>query len=166
MAHETVTEKEMFLKAWERESATTRRVLRALPSDRADFSPAAPMKSAKDLAWVIVMGEGLIGRMLAPAFEPAGAHPPPATLHEVIATYEDRHEDTVERMRGWDEADLDRAVRFPVAPGRMGEVRKLDVCWMALMDQVHHRGQLTVYLRLLGAKVPSVYGPTADEPWI
>jgi uncharacterized damage-inducible protein DinB len=35
-----------------------------------------------------------------------------------------------------------------------------------LMDQIHHRGQFSVYLRLAGARVPSVYGPTADETWM
>jgi uncharacterized damage-inducible protein DinB len=165
MAQKTATGKDMFLQALERESATTKKVLRALPPDRADFSPAAPMKSAKDLAWVIVSGEGIIERLLAREFAPAGHVTAPATLHEVIATYEDRHQDIEEKLRSWDEADLERTVRFPVAPGKMGDVRKIDLCWFVLMDQIHHRGQLTVYLRMLGAKVPSVYGPTADEPW-
>jgi len=36
--------------------------------------------------------------------------------------------------------------------------------WGNLMDEVHHRGQLTIYLRLAGGKVPSIYGPSGDEP--
>jgi len=35
-----------------------------------------------------------------------------------------------------------------------------------LLDQIHHRGQLSIYMRIAGAKVPSIYGPSADEPWI
>jgi uncharacterized damage-inducible protein DinB len=57
-------------------------------------------------------------------------------------------------------------VQVPVGPGKMGEFRAMDVVWMALMDQVHHRGQFSVYLRLAGGKVPSIYGPSADEPWM
>jgi uncharacterized damage-inducible protein DinB len=38
--------------------------------------------------------------------------------------------------------------------------------WLAVMDAVHHRGQMSVYIRLAGGKVPSIYGPTADEPWM
>jgi uncharacterized damage-inducible protein DinB len=56
-------------------------------------------------------------------------------------------------------------MQFPVGPKKMGDMRRIDVLWSSLMDQVHHRGQLSVYLRLVGAKVPSIYGPTADEPW-
>jgi uncharacterized damage-inducible protein DinB len=48
----------------------------------------------------------------------------------------------------------------------MGELRVMDVLWFALMDQIHHRGQFSVYMRLTGAKVPSIYGPTADESWM
>jgi uncharacterized damage-inducible protein DinB len=48
----------------------------------------------------------------------------------------------------------------------MGEVRKGQVFWIMLMDAVHHRGQFSVYLRMVGAKVPSIYGPSLDEPWM
>jgi|SRR5882672_5842572 len=40
--------------------------------------------------------------------------------------------------------------------------------WLAdkvRMDMIHHRGQFTVYSRIAGGKVPSIYGPSADEPW-
>jgi uncharacterized damage-inducible protein DinB len=39
-----------------------------------------------------------------------------------------------------------------------------EVMWAELHDQIHHRGQFSVYLRLAGARVPSIYGPSADEP--
>ena len=48
----------------------------------------------------------------------------------------------------------------------MGDVRIMDIFWLMLMDSVHHRGQFSVYLRMSGGKVPSIYGPTADEPWM
>jgi uncharacterized damage-inducible protein DinB len=47
----------------------------------------------------------------------------------------------------------------------MGEMRVGDALWFFLSDTIHHRGQLTVYLRMAGGRLPSVYGPTADEPW-
>jgi uncharacterized damage-inducible protein DinB len=42
----------------------------------------------------------------------------------------------------------------------------VQACWFELFDHIHHRGQFSVYLRLAGARVPSIYGPTADEPMI
>jgi len=38
--------------------------------------------------------------------------------------------------------------------------------WFMLLDSIHHRGQLSVYVRMAGGKVPSIYGPSADEPWV
>jgi len=58
-----------------------------------------------------------------------------------------------------------KRLKFMVAKGKMGDVSGKDVLWLMLHDQIHHRGQLSVYLRLVGAKVPSIYGPSADEPW-
>lgn len=57
-------------------------------------------------------------------------------------------------------------MKLSVAPKKMADLRKMDVLWMTVMDMVHHRGQFSVYLRLVSAKVPSIYGPTADEPWM
>lgn len=53
-----------------------------------------------------------------------------------------------------------------MTPKQMGDFRKADVLWMMMMDAVHHRGQFSVYLRMAGGKVPSIYGPSADEPWM
>jgi uncharacterized damage-inducible protein DinB len=47
----------------------------------------------------------------------------------------------------------------------MAEVRRADMLWLMLNDSIHHRGQFSIYLRLVGAKVPSIYGPSGDEPW-
>jgi uncharacterized damage-inducible protein DinB len=55
---------------------------------------------------------------------------------------------------------------FFTAPKQTGEVPKIQVAWLMLCDQIHHRGQFSVYMRIAGAKVPSIYGPTADEPWM
>jgi uncharacterized damage-inducible protein DinB len=69
-------------------------------------------------------------------------------------------------VRKASDADLNKTVKFFVAPKKMGDVRRLDFLWLLLMDMVHHRGQFSVYLRMADGKVPSIYGPSADEPWM
>ena len=54
----------------------------------------------------------------------------------------------------------------PSGPGTMGVLKVIDFLWFMLLDSIHHRGQLSVYIRPAGGKVPSIYGPTADEPWM
>lgn len=90
---------------------------------------------------------------------------PPATLAEVITTYETTHRALVERLKQTPEADLNKTIKFFTGPQQMGDLRKMDVLWSMLMDGIHHRGQMSVYLRMADGKVPSIYGPTADEPW-
>src|SRR5439155_23140414 len=60
---------------------------------------------------------------------------------------------------------LSSTIKFYTAPKQMGDVRRQDFLWQMLNDMIHHRGQLSVYLRMAGGKVPSIYGPSKDEPW-
>ena len=60
---------------------------------------------------------------------------------------------------------LHGTVKFFVAPGTLGDIPKIQFLWFLGCDQIHHRGQMSVYLRMAGGKVPSIYGPSADEPW-
>jgi uncharacterized damage-inducible protein DinB len=61
---------------------------------------------------------------------------------------------------------LQQKVHFFTAPKTLGEISRLEWIWFLLHDEIHHRGQFSVYLRMADGKVPSIYGPTADEPWI
>src|SRR2546427_3013835 len=90
----------------------------------------------------------------------------PATLTEVVAVYEQSSKAFVDRIRKTPDTELNKTVKFFVAPKQMGDVRKMDLLWFMLMDQVHHRGQFSIYLRMADGKVPSIYGPSADEPWM
>jgi uncharacterized damage-inducible protein DinB len=90
----------------------------------------------------------------------------PETMPEVIAAYEKSSKAFLERIKKTPDAELNKTVKFFVAPKQMGDVRKMDLLWFMLMDSVHHRGQFSVYLRMADGKVPSIYGPSADEPWM
>jgi len=90
----------------------------------------------------------------------------PDTFPEVIATFEKTSKAFMERIKRTPDADLNKTVKFFVAPKQMGDLRKMDVLWFMLMDCVHHRGQFSVYLRMADGKVPSIYGPSGDEPWM
>jgi uncharacterized damage-inducible protein DinB len=163
----SASEKQMFLQSFERESATTLKVLKAFPADRGDYKPHEKSRSAKDLAWTFVMEQGLATGALNGSVDFSQPMPKaPADYHEVVAAFERGSRDTLAKIAAASDEDLNRMMKFPVAPKTMADLRRIDVLWTALMDQVHHRGQFSVYLRLVGSKVPSIYGPTADEPWV
>ena len=162
-----MSEKDMFITTWEREFQTTLKILKAYPTDKIDLKPSEKSKSAKDLAWTFVGEEGvIIDGVCKGKIDFMNTPKAPATIQEVISTYENSHKSNVDKVKALTEAELNSPIPWMIAPKQMGQVRRADVLWMAVMDNVHHRGQLSVYLRMAGAKVPSIYGPSADEPWM
>jgi uncharacterized damage-inducible protein DinB len=161
------TAKETFIQTWEREFQTTLKVLKAYPADKLDLKPAEKSKSARDLLFVFAneqhfLSMGLDGKIDFMAPMPKA----PATLPEIVNAAEQGNAKLVAKLKAMPDADFNTTIPFMVAPKTMGEVRKMDFAWLMLMDSVHHRGQISVYIRLAGGKVPSIYGPTADEPWM
>ena len=161
------TEKDMYLQTFERECQTSIKVLKAYPTGKSEFKPHAKSRSAKELAWTFVLEQGIVDMALKGRIDfSQPMPPPPATITDAIAAFERASRETVARVGKATEDELHRMVKFPIGPGKMGDFRVMDVLWTSLMDQVHHRGQFSVYLRLVDAKVPSIYGPTADETWM
>ena len=162
-----MTEKEMFLNSWQREFATSLKILKQLPADKAGFKPAAEKtKSAKDLATVFIQELGVVDGVVKGKIDFGGQMPAFGTYADVLNAYESTFKSMFPKVQGMSEADWNSKITAPVGPKQMGEVRRADMMWLMLMDSVHHRGQFSVYLRLVGAKVPSIYGPSGDEPWM
>jgi uncharacterized damage-inducible protein DinB len=166
MAQKTMTEKDLFLDTFLRECPTTVKLLRAFPPQKADFKPHERSRSARELAWQFVQEQGFAEAALKGELDFSRPMPkPPESWQEIVTAFDRECRETASRVSQASEQDLNRTIRIPLGPGAMGELRRIDVLWTQLLDQVHHRGQFSVYLRLAGAKVPSIYGPTADEPW-
>jgi len=162
-----MTEKDMFLSSWQREFATTLKILKQLPADKANFTPTKEKtKSAKGLAEVFIQELGVVDGIVKGKIDFGGTMPNIATYADVLTTYESAFRAMVPKVQGMSEADWNGMVTAPVGPKQMGDVRRADMLWLMLMDSVHHRGQFSIYLRLVGAKVPSIYGPSGDEPWM
>lgn len=166
----TPTPRQQFLQAYEREHATTMRVLRAYPTDQLDLRPHAKCKTARELAWVFVLERGLGTKVFKNEFAsrgPSGAPtPPPESWDDLLAALEKAHQDFGGLVRSTSDEGLAEKVKFFTAPKTMGDISRIDWLWFLLSDQIHHRGQFSIYLRMAGGKVPSIYGPTADEPWM
>jgi uncharacterized damage-inducible protein DinB len=162
--------KQAFLDAYEREHAITMRVLRALPADQADLRPHPRCKTARELAFVFVVERGLATLVFNDAFAsgmpPGGFPEPPATFNEVVTAFEKAHIEFGRVVRDTPEEKLFETVKFFTGPKTLGDMTRMEFLWFILHDEIHHRGQLSIYLRMSGAKVPSIYGPTADEPWM
>lgn len=151
-------EKALFTKLWDSESKTTRNVLARIP-DGSDYRPDPNSRTAQEIAWQIVGEE----KMLIEAMENGKADwapgPMPASMKEVLATYERQSADIAKRWQALSAAKWDGELEFfggkrPASP----------MAWGFLFDIVHHRGQISTYLRPMGSTVPQIYGPSFDEP--
>ena len=166
---DTPSPKQHFLEALGREHERTMRVLRAYPEDKSELKPHPKSLSALEVAWKFVQGYGLMIKALTTGFDwskPGDPQKPPGTLAEIAEAVEREHRRLVEILGGIDDARLGvETVKFFVAPKTLGDYTKHDFLWFLIFDQVHHRGQLSIYLRMADGKVPSIYGPSGDEPW-
>lgn len=151
-------DKLLFLNFWTNESKTTANVLARIP-EGSDYRPDPKSRTAREIAWQIVCEE----RMIIEALESGKAEwappPVPATMKEVLEAYEKQSAGMRQRWEALPAARWDGTLEFfgtqrPASP----------MAWSFLFDIVHHRGQITTYLRPMGSTVPRIYGPSADEP--
>jgi uncharacterized damage-inducible protein DinB len=159
--------KDQYAEAFERETATTLKVLKAYPEDQSELRPHEKLKTARELAAMFTMEMAAIDAVLRGTFTfPPKAPPMPQNWKEVIESFEQVRSSALEALRNVSEDSFGSGtVPFFVGPKTPGEWPKMQFVWFLLYDQIHHRGQLSIYLRIAGGKLPSIYGPTADEPW-
>lgn len=144
----------------EREAAGTRRLIAAIPADRLDWRPDPKGTAALELAWHIVESEILLCEVFERGSFQGLAHSehPPPTIAEVLAHHEQMLPPGLERLRALSPERLAEEVRL------FGRTCPLaEHLWFMPHHSIHHRGQLSAYLRAMGAFVPGVYGRSADE---
>ena len=151
-------EKALFTKFWTNESKTTRKVLERIP-EGSDYRPDPKSRTAQDIAWQIVGEEKMIIEALENGTAEWAPPPMPATMKEVVDTYTKQSEEITQRWNALPEEKWNGKLQFFGS-----EHSASGMAWGFLFDIVHHRGQISTYLRPMGAKVPQIYGPSGDEP--
>lgn len=147
------------------ERAAFVKVLKAVPQDRLDYRPDPKARSAAQLVWLLVEEEASLMTLIDSGSIFWRETAPPAGIDEMVAAYERNYDAVDERLAKLDDAGWEKKVSFSAegmpAPWEdaLGEF-----VWGFLFDAIHHRGQLSTYLRPMGSKVPSIYGPSADDP--
>jgi uncharacterized damage-inducible protein DinB len=159
--------KQRYLDIFAKEFPTTLKVMKAYPTGHDDFKPHERSYSASQLVHSFVQENSLVVQAIRGEIKMPPDFPPvPATYAQAVANYERGARELIAAAEKMPESRLFETVRFFIGPGKMGQVPVSDILWIMLMDSIHHRGQLSVYVRMVGGKVPSIYGPSADEPWM
>jgi len=164
-----LSNREFFIRRWEQEYPAFVRVFKALPVNRLEYRPHPRSRSAGELVALLVSAQQSCIQLCQSRKslysglrwqEPASF----GNRDEMISIYERDHGSLAIQLRvlddnGWNhQAWLIEGTEEILLKDTVG-----GLLWIALFDIVHHRGQLSTYIRPMGGKVPSIYGPSADD---
>jgi uncharacterized damage-inducible protein DinB len=155
--------KAFFLKQWDKEAAATRKVISRIPQSACEYRADPKARTARELAWVIVQEEIALGKGMKQATFEWAEVPVPATMEEIVGTYDREHDQVTKSLGDVDQSTWEGRVPFMYEGKEIMRETGYDMAWGFLLDMIHHRGQLSTYLRPMGATVPAIYGPSADE---
>jgi len=154
---------QFLLPTVKREHEITRKVIAAVPAPKCTYTPDERSMTAIDLAWHLASSEWMFSRLVVDGAMPGGEGKRPEgmqTPEDVLKFYDE----TVAPVK----AELSNVTpeQFAKVIDFHGMFQGPAVTYMSLMlnHSAHHRGQLSVYLRPMGVKVPGIYGPSGDEP--
>jgi hypothetical protein len=168
---EGLSNREFFIQRWRQEYPAFIDVCNALPPSRLDYRPHPASRSAGELVALLVASEQSCVTLCETGKASFGGglrwHSATASssLEDMIGAYESHHRDLANKLHSMDDATwihiawLTRGEQEILLKDTVG-----GLLWIAFFDSVHHRGQLSTYIRPMGGKVPSIYGPSANAP--
>jgi uncharacterized damage-inducible protein DinB len=152
----------VYLPALKNEYRITRSVIEAIPADKGDYRPDQVSKSAMELAWHIVVTEmRFLEAVAAGAFD-LSPRPRPESVKtpaDLLRWYEEQFGPRFEALTKLSNEQLQQEVDFR----GMFQLPAVRYLGFVVHHSVHHRGQLSMYLRPMGAKVPAIYGESYDS---
>lgn len=155
---------EFFAKRLAAEIPAFGRVIRALPPEQLHYKPHERSTGARELAWQLAFEMADLVDLFekgAAVYDPA--KPVPQTLDEIVTAFERNSALAVETAKNASDERWAGPAKFSVGEQVVWEDTVGELAWGFLLDMIHHRGQLSTYIRPMGGKVPSVYGPSGDE---
>ena len=157
-----------LLQELEAEAETTRRVLERVPVDQLSWRPHEKARTLGELAMHVAIVPGAVAELFggpSPAQAPQfGADPRPKGAAELIPALDQSIAKAKKALGGMNDATILGTFRLMQGDREIFAVPRVALLRSVMLNHwYHHRGQLTMYLRQLGAPVPSIYGPSADE---
>jgi uncharacterized damage-inducible protein DinB len=146
------------------EYPTFLKVLKALPAERFDYRPHEKSPSAAEIVWTLARemqaGCEFIDRGMMNWLSQA----PPADTEAIVAAFQQQYAALDERIQKMDESAWHSQVKIFIDGKLYREAPAGEFLWYIFFDAIHHRGQLSTYIRPMGGQVPSIYGPSGDDP--
>ena len=153
----------IFAGTIKQESVATRNVIAAIPADKGDYKPDEYSKCSLELARHIAAAEARLTSIpIEGKFDPSGPSPIPEDVKtpvELAAWYEQSTADKIQKLKALTPEQLTKIVDFR----GLFQLPAVMYLQFASNHSIHHRGQLSAYLRAMGSKVPAIYGESFDS---
>ena len=157
-----MNEREFFASRLQAEASGFRKMLEALPAERMAYRPHPKSPSAAEVLRTMAAElQACVDAIDRGAVE--WNPPEPKSRDEMRAQWDRAHADLTSRLASMDDAGWAKAVTMSAGGKSYPPMPLGAFLWMLLFDAIHHRGQLSAYIRPMGGKVPGVYGSSADE---
>jgi uncharacterized damage-inducible protein DinB len=157
---------EFFKKQFIAEAETTRKMLSRVPDDKLDYKPHEKSMVMKSLVTHLADLPGWVHFTLTTDeldFQKAYEQPEITNNKQLMEYFEKRSKEGLSALVAENEKEMDKPWTLRNGETIYATNPKIDVLRMSLSQQIHHRAQLGVYLRLLNVPIPGSYGPSADE---
>ena len=158
-----MTNRDFFTKTWTDERSKFRKMLAATPWEQLEYRPHERSSTAGQIAWQIVEEVRLLGESIHTGEMKWEPRPRPITLDELLTAFDGAADGLQGYVEGVGEAGWDNPVKYYMNGQVFHTSNVQDTAWGFLFDLIHHRGQLSSYIRPMGGKVPGIYGPSADD---
>ncbi len=156
-----MTNQELYLKLWEREQPKFQRMIDAVPPEHLDYRPHPKSRSAAEMVTLLAREQESLCGMIDRGeidFRDFGSDP----IDEMRTLWKKSTDGLRERLQKLDDAGWKKPAKFLMGGKVANEQPTSEWLWGFLHDMIHHRGQLSTYIRPMGGKVPAIYGPSAD----
>ncbi len=158
-----MTNREFFVQQYNAEANVFERVLGACPADKLSWRPHERSRSAEELIGHLVGHDQDLEELFATGMFNHRMQVPFKDIGDAVALVKQARASAAEKAAACSEEDWNAPAKFLVNGNAIMEAPRGQLAWLLLFDSIHHRGQLSAYLRPMGGKVPAIYGPSADE---
>jgi uncharacterized damage-inducible protein DinB len=140
------------------------KVMNALPAERFDYRPHERSPSAAEIVWTLARETQACCDIVDRGVMNWVPEPPPADPNAIISEFHKHYKALDDRIKNMDDEGWQSKAKIMIDGKLYREAPAGEFLWYIFFDAIHHRGQLSTYIRPMGGQVPSIYGPSGDDP--
>ena len=138
-------------------------MMRALPGDKLAYKPHEKSNSAGTIAWMMAEELKSVCDVIDKGTVEWAPRPEPKDAGAIAREFESQGRELDRKLQSIDDTVWNAKGAFVAGGKEVFSASRGDMAWWILFDLIHHRGQLSTYIRPMGGKVPGIYGPSADD---